>query len=588
MRFKWMLLICLLVSSIVKAQQAPPVLFFSDLIFGPNTGWNNGSSQGAAVTIWGENFGATRGSSYVTIGGAQATTYAEWDAIGPARGLERITFYIPTGASVGAGTISVTVNGVTSNTLPFTVDNTTPIYYIDVNTGNNSNNGRTTSTAFKDIWKFNPCSPGDPHHSQNCNPSMDGQYIAYVRAGTYTTLDPDGGAFVRVYGATGGPTKQKALIGYPGETPILSMASSSEVIYSANFSPYGFNDYYTIAKLSTGTTTATGGNLFFDLVGNNNRIIGNISSHQNAYAQAGVIHLNGSKYISIYGNLEDTDGQSTDRMKHGIYAKTELLGMPQDASHDIATQHIDIGWNEFKDFFADGGWAGVIFLSKASDAGNYYTDYIYIHHNYFHGGNDVYSYVADGTNLNDHLYYYGNIFAPHTQTTCIYYNIGTQQIMLFNNVFYQCGSSTLDYVDYTSHPTFNNNIYWPVTGGSVFTLDDLSYNPVAISDHELFWNGTTPASSPPSLIVTNPTNGNPQFTNAANNDFHIGSTSAARGVGNNLSSTVTTNSLPWGNYDYDGVAYPASGAWDAGALQYATAAVVSRPNPPTNLTVTVN
>ena len=35
-----------------------PVLCFSDLTFGPNTGWNNGSTQGAAVTVWGKNFAA--------------------------------------------------------------------------------------------------------------------------------------------------------------------------------------------------------------------------------------------------------------------------------------------------------------------------------------------------------------------------------------------------------------------------------------------------------------------------------------------------------------------------------------------------
>ena len=223
MRLKWLFLVCLLGAAQAFAQSSP-ALFFSDLIFGPNTGWNNGTSQGAAVTIWGKNFGSTRGSSYVTINGAQATNYAEWDAIGPARGLERITFWIPTNAATGAGTISVTVNGVTSNTLPFTVDNTTVIYYIDGTNGNNSNNGRTTSTPFKSLYMFNPCC--DPYHSGGqANPSGDGQYIAYVRGGNYSQLDTIAGdsTYITLRGPWGGPTKQKAIIGYPGETPVLNM-----------------------------------------------------------------------------------------------------------------------------------------------------------------------------------------------------------------------------------------------------------------------------------------------------------------------------------------------------------------------------
>lgn len=49
---------------------ANPVLFFSDLDWGPNSGWEGSATKGAAITVWGKNFGATRGASYVTVNGA--------------------------------------------------------------------------------------------------------------------------------------------------------------------------------------------------------------------------------------------------------------------------------------------------------------------------------------------------------------------------------------------------------------------------------------------------------------------------------------------------------------------------------------
>ena len=586
MRLKWLLLICVFCSPLAFAQN-PPVLFFSDLIFGPNTGWNGGTTQGAAVTIWGKNFGSTRGSSYVTINGAQATNYAEWDAIGPARGLERITFWIPSNASSGAGTISVTVNGTTSNVLSFTVTSAT-IYYVDGSNGNNSNNGLTTSTAFKDIWKFNPCGSGDPHHTPgSCNPSQDGQYIVYVRGGTYSTTDPtsDCCAYVYLYGPYGGQTKQKALIAYPGET-VNTSGSSATFLNTANYSPYGPIDYMTISKINI-----TGGAEFIFLLGNYDRVVGCTSTNQNSQAQAGIMQTQSSKYQSYLGNLWNSDGFNGDRMLHSLYIKTEMNDMAEPASHDLSTQNIEVGWNEFRNGQSATGWAGQIFLSKSSESGvaSYPTDYIYVHHNLFNGGTDAYMYVADGVNLGNHLYFYNNILLPNNQTVGIYFNIGTQQFGVYNNLFYQSATAAGVEVfpDYTAKPTLNNNIFSPVTGGAAIGVDDLTYNPAATSDHDLYANTSVPASQPPYLVITNPISGDPQFVNPSANDFHLQSSSVARGAGVNLYATMST--LPWGKYDYEGKLYPSSGAWDVGPLQYAAASGGggTPPSAPTGLTAVV-
>jgi len=67
----------LLVSAALSsAQSAPPRIFFSDLESGANTGGQN--NKGVWVTIWGKGFGATQGTSTVTVGGGAADNYPLW------------------------------------------------------------------------------------------------------------------------------------------------------------------------------------------------------------------------------------------------------------------------------------------------------------------------------------------------------------------------------------------------------------------------------------------------------------------------------------------------------------------------------
>jgi hypothetical protein len=582
LRLKWLLPTCLLCASFAFAQN-PPVLFFSDLTWGPTTGWNNGSTQGAAVTVWGKNFGTTRGSNYVTINGAQATSYAEWDAIGPARGLERITFWIPTSAATGAGTISVTVNGVTSNTLPFTVASGT-IYYVDVTNGNNSNNGLTTSTAFKDLWKgFNPCGPTDPMHpTGSCNPSQDGQYIVYVRAGTYTAQDnaAGDGALVSLRGPYGGPTKQKALIAYPGETVNLNITSASHgAVYVANYDPYGFVDYVTYAKFSI-----SGGDYPWACFGSYSRFIGNSMQNLTVYDQTGIIQVSDSKHTSIFGNYFNNDGN--DSMKHNVYIKTEYTGL-NCSTHDCSTQYTDVGWNEFANAPASDLHGGVIFISKSSESqiATAPTDYVYIHGNYFHDGQMDFIYIGDGVAIGSHLYFYHNIFKGNNSTNGgITMNGGATGENWYNNTFYQMGPTNIAMVEEQSGGTgavWRNNIWNMGIGQDAYRNESPG---TANFDYDLFYSGTgVPSGS--GITVTHPVTVNPQFVTPGS-DYHLQATSLARGAAANLYSTM--NSLPFGTNDYDGLALPSSGAWDIGALQYQSGGGGSPPAAPTGVTVVVH
>jgi hypothetical protein len=594
-KVKWLLLFGLLAiivaaaGRVMTAQTAPsnpPVLFFSDLTFGPNSGWNGSTTQGAAVTVWGKNFGSTRNSSYITVNGARLTTdasYAEWDASGPARGLERITFWIPSTATTGNGTITVTVNGTTSNGLPFEVAPAT-ILFVDVNNGNNSNNGRTTSTAWKDLWKWTPCLSNDPYHyPSNCNTLGDAQYIMYVRGGTYTVKDPHAGAyspFIGVSNPFGSPTARKAVIGYPGETPVINMSGTqySGIIGSLQWGPYGYGaSYITVAKL-----TGQNGLEFYSVFGDYNRIVGNRIMDFRDQDWSGVIFVGNSHHTSIYGNLFSNCGY--DSYKHNIYVKSQPIAMGN--SYDQSVLYTEIGFNEFANAYSSDTHGGVIFLSRdGGQPSQYIHDYTYVYNNLFYGGNDDYLYSGDSVPLGNHIYWYNNIHGTNTSTEgglTVYF--GTNNMEFYNNVFYQMNRANLVNVNYTARPIFKNNIWWPVTGGTSLDMGGITTGRATL-DHELWFNGTPPANST-SVAITNTTQGNPQFVNAGSNDFHLQTSSAARGVGVNLYSTMSQ--LPWGAYDYDGKPYPASGAWDVGAIQFAAGSgggTPTAPAAPTNLRI---
>src|ERR1700719_1419196 len=101
---------CLFVG-VPLARAAQPTAIFTDLLGGPNAGGQN--NQGAIVTIYGFGFGATRGSSTLTIGGAQPAAYLLWSD-------SKISFQL--GNSAITGNIVVNVAGAgASNAMPFAV-----------------------------------------------------------------------------------------------------------------------------------------------------------------------------------------------------------------------------------------------------------------------------------------------------------------------------------------------------------------------------------------------------------------------------------------------------------------------------------
>jgi len=552
-----------------------PVLFFSDLVWGPKTGWEGSTTKGAAVTIWGKDFGNAAASSKVTVNGTDimstnSSYIAEWNATGPARNLSRITFWIPSSATTGNGTISVTVNGASSNSLPFNVT-TGVIYFVAVSDGSNSYNGlyatRTGHTGndgpFKDLWKFNPCGSNDSAHTPgSCNPSQDGQYIVYVRGGTYTAQDTTGDStLIALRGPYGGSSKQKALIGYPAETVTVDTASAGRgIIWIAAYDPYGFVDYLTLSKI-----VGVNGYAPFTTFGSYTRVIGCTFHEYLEYIQSGIIQVMDSKHTALYGNYlnhNGYNGSTSDQgsMKHGFYIKTES----SISSGDRSTTYTDVGWNEFSNFVANDYHGGVIFVSKSGDAdiSGFPTAFTYIHDNYFHNNAQECLYVGDGVPIGD-VYFYNNICANNNSINggMTFYN-GTTNVYVFNNTFYQVAGAGYEILGTGSgtNVLFENNI-WFGTTGSQFLYWEGSTGAVFSSDHDLYYSpSSAPTPTGYGVNISYNLNGDPLFISNGS-DFHLTSSSPAISAGTSNVSSVVKN-------DYDGIVRPQGSAYDIGVYEY--------------------
>jgi hypothetical protein len=151
-----------------------------------------------------------------------------------------------------------------------------------------------------------------------------------------------------------------------------------------------------------------------------------------------------------------------------------------------------------------------------------------------------------------------NTFAYSQQATgLVLWNNGIAPIVTVrNNIFYENGQlssgDTQGIVIYpgVSAVITNNVSYATLPGRTGFISADNIANCVGCT---ISGNSTT----------TNPTMVNAPTTAPTSPDFHLAAGSVARGFGVNLTANGITT-------DFDGIARPASGAWDVGAYKFPT------------------
>jgi len=327
-----------------------PSILFTDLISGPDTGIGDNLGSGVIVTIWGQNLGSSQGNSSVTYtdstntkrNAAHVYYWKNADGSlpsGPANlyeshKMQEIAFSIPDSA-VGAGTIYVTVNGVDSNTLPFTV-RAGKIYHVK-STGNDSSGDGSFSKPWLTVAK------GDSGVNAG-----DTLYIHDVDSGSPTTQR----AIYINRGFKATEADQFAYVAYPGTRPTTmgaegvhmyltsGIVTSKLQVFASNCDSVGKNCKYTDTR---GILPSAWG-----------RVIGNEITDQPggcANGWAGAISANKSKVegAKLFGNyIHDYSCPEATKFHHTTYMSIRDTNDPSIVAWEW-------GWNYLRDNDAKNG-----------------------------------------------------------------------------------------------------------------------------------------------------------------------------------------------------------------------------------------
>ncbi|HEY1939457.1 MAG TPA: IPT/TIG domain-containing protein [Candidatus Angelobacter sp.] len=567
------LLPLLLTAAFMCAQAAPPRVFFSDLDSGPGTGGQN--NNGVWVTIWGKYFGATQGTSTVTVGTGAAANYPLWSD-------DKIIFQL--GANAKTGNITVNVSGVgSSNGLPFTV-RAGNIFFV-ATTGNDANTGSFASPWKTIVKAKNTIAAGDTAYIEDgVSQTSEDNFTAYL------SMDNQGASNSGVAGAP------KALVAYPNATVTVGVAGGLH--YAIRTPNIGTDeDYWTISQLHI-----IGGTQAMDIGGIGWRIIGNEMQCPGADDQVGCFEMSEGNQARFYGNEVHNAGinPTSSKFYHAVYFSTD-------------SNHVDVGWNHIHDNFT---CRALQFHSSplctpscgTADTTGFNQFDLHVHDNLIHGDN------CNGINFatvdpskgtveayNNVIYNVGRMdpLQLGAAFSCIYVAgitnngvAGTGTVEVFNNTLSDCAANN-------SANASGSRGAFGVGGGPATLIMRLRNNIAYQLAGEIYIDGSTAqitgdknlwfgvAGTP--AQTTNNLTSDPLFVNRAIGDFHITATSPAKDTGLTIvpANPFEPNPGPTIDTDKDGVLRAQGTAYDLGAYEF-FAGSTSRPNPPTNVHAVVH
>ncbi|MCD6565049.1 MAG: hypothetical protein J7K53_03815, partial [Bacteroidales bacterium] len=562
---------------------ANPVLYFSDITSGPKTELEDGFGSGAIVTVWGANLGSSQGTSGVYVGNVKAAYVYEWTDATQHPGhpadlytyhkMQTIAFSVPSGVSDGPNTIKVVVNGVDSNTLPFTV-RPGSIYFVKAtaNGGSDSNPG---------TWE-RPWATPDYYTKNAGGGKANPGSICYVLDGTWNTPLVIGTSG-QLQGTLANPY---AIIAYPGQNVVVN---SSETY---NFASYYNDDWaWTISKFKlTGRCNIVGSIKWGRYIGlevTDHPTLSCVANQTGGFLGGGSnnpsdpvhsIHTDG---IVIYGNyMHDYCIGNTNSQQHTFYMSNRI---------GYAIAPFDIGWNYLKDNQSDhglhvydegvcGGWTGtckihhnVVVSQRGVGIGigggcasgwGPWDNTFEVDNNLlidcgrgpaFASGQCPEIAMAFGGNVNAgfdnadyHIKAYNNIIygygenvlneggSPTIGAISVNHDFGS--IDFKNNIIADTKNKAF-YINQGVDPTYHSNNIW-YNGGDG--------QPVAPPAWDTSWTHQT---------------SNPLFMDAANGNFSLQSDSPCKDNGTSTVSAVV-------KIDIDGISRPQGDEYDVGAYEY--------------------
>jgi IPT/TIG domain len=500
------LITCAALLSAATACGATPRIFFTDLTSGPKLGGQN--NAGAFVTIYGRNFGATRGTSSVSIGGGPASSYPLWTDTKIA---------IQLGAAAVTGNIVVTTPAGASNGAPFTV-RSGKIYFVGTN-GSDKNSGKYNSPWRTLMQARDAMQPGD---------------ITYAMNGVAQTTDDGSGWQASLLLRSGGTlAAPMAFVVYPQATATIgSVTGPPSGIRTA---PQGasYPNYWVFAGFTLrGHTSAMA------LWGSTGwRIIANDLSCPNGNDSGACMDTVESSSLAFYGNtVHDTGIATASALYHGVYFGTD-------------SNHLDIGWNTIANVH---GCRGIQIHStpqsgEPASGQNQYD--IKIHDNTIHDTQcdgiivDTIDPSKGPVSIYNNVIYNAGEGPNNPENTggwsCIYVPASTERgqkgsggVDIYNNTLYGCGT-------FTSPPYGNANAGIVYGGGNAAVYLRIRNNIVYQTTTSLHRSGV------PYLVIWNPTThsvcadtANCTWIRGSNNLFY-GSGVAPRNA--NIASSVNAN-----------------------------------------------
>ncbi|MGZ4828335.1 MAG: choice-of-anchor Q domain-containing protein [Candidatus Angelobacter sp.] len=561
-------------STAMLAQSSTPRLFYSDLESGPNTGGQN--NNGAFVTLWGKGFGASQGTSTVTVGGGAVAAYELWSDG---------KIIVQLGAGAATGNIVVNVTGNPSNGVPFTV-RAGNIFFVSTS-GNDANAG-TFGAPWKTIVKAkNTINAGDIAYMENgVTQTTEDTFTAYL------SMDRQGAS------NSGTAAAPKALIAYPNAAVTVGVAGGLHYgIRTPNIGTH--EDYWVISQLHI-----IGGTQAMDIGGTGWKIVGNEMQCPGADDQVGCFEMSEGNQVKFWGNEVHNAGinPTSSKYYHAVYFSTD-------------SNHIDVGWNHIHDNFT---CRALQFHSSplcspscgSGDTTGFDQYDLHVHDNLIHGDN------CNGINFatvdpskgaveayNNVIYHVG-LMDPlqlGASFSCIYVagitnngTAGTGTVQVFNNTLSDCAANN------SSNASGSRGAFG-VGGGPLTLLMNLRNNVADQNPGEIYVDGSLSqikgdhnlwfgVGSGPTQ-TTNNLNVDPQFVNRSGGDLHLNSTSPAKDAGLTVVPSNPFVPNPGANQvrDKDGALRPQGAAFDLGAYELLVGGTTTTPpNAPPSVGVVVH
>jgi len=532
------------------AQDAAPMLFYSDLDSGPATGGQNGN--GVFVCVYGENFGST---GTLTIGGATATINLWTDpgaAYVPAH-YAKACGQIASSATSGPGFMQLTTTAGSSNTLPFTI-RPGNIYFVSASGSDTSGDGSYANPWATITYCKNSFSPGD-----TCVAGLSSTDTITVTTAEPQTWGTVVGLLLSSCGTAGNP---KTIVAYPGNSvtydlhtwidPSSNQKGGGRALEDYNSPSYTNNCglgnpvvYWTIAGL-----TFNGNAFAADFNGANFRVVDNTMQCTGAYCDGpsgGLVGGAGGNLV-LYGNRVNKPGcggantpcasgmSNTSKLYHTVYlgqgnnvtlGYSEIIGgtacrgvqfhSPDDGGNP--QQNIQIFNNVIHDTECDGLNLATVNPS-ASGGVNVYNNIVYN--------------AGIGPNPHDGIAHYSCFYSPAYTGNGTCSGGGSGAINVFNNTFYNCGGAGLTDAGAIGAlkcapvtVALNNNLIVQ-PGSGVPYLSAGSAGTIAATSNDCFgYSAKSGSAGCPSTWGGTEWSFDPAFVNVASQDFHLTATSQA-------------------------------------------------------------